>query len=188
MAHKLPQNVRVQLKTLTFAKAEEIGYGTRSRTENGAFLDSLAADPAIGGVLKQYMPASAVRTYIKDGILNAYAKAKVREKVAEVSLPSIVYDLYGSAAAEIGVALDTHILRDSNDVIYAIHFGTYLKWETALRKLLEYVVSNECAQEAKDQMKLCLVLTVASGEMSFGDQQQVEEALDYIGVKVFFIK
>ena len=49
MAVKLPNDVSKPIKKLIFARADEFEYGSRSRTENGAFLNSLAEDPQIGG-------------------------------------------------------------------------------------------------------------------------------------------
>ena len=118
MAVKLPADVRKTIKKLVFARADEFGYGSRSRTENGAFLTSLVEDPQIGGTLKLYMSEIAVRTYIKDGVLNAYAKAEVRKKLNHVSLEYVIRQVYHVEASELGHLDQTHIYRsESNDLI-----------------------------------------------------------------------
>lgn len=188
MAVKLPNDVSKPIKKLIFARADEFEYGSRSRTENGAFLNSLAEDPQIGGKLLQYMPANAVRTYIKDGVLNAYAKAEVRKKLNHVSLETVVQNVFGVSAGMVGKINTTYIYRSENNDVFLIQSGTYLKWETALRKLLECVASNDSITDKANSVRLCLLLAVSSGEMSFGDQQQLEAALAYIGVSVYFAK
>ncbi len=188
MAVKLPSDVSKTIKTLTFARADEFGYGSRSRTENGAFLNSLVDDPEIGGKLRDYMPADAVRTYIKDGVLNAYAKAEVRKKLNHISLETVIRNLFNTEAHSVGKINSTHIYRSEENDVYLIQSGTYLKWETALRKLLECVAANDNIQNQANSVHLCLLLAVSCGEMSFGDQSQLEKALKYIGVRVFFAK
>ena len=187
MPVKLPHDVSTKIKALVFAKADKFGYGSRTRTENGFFINSLVEDPEIGGVLGQYMRENQVRTYIKDGVLNAYAKAEVRKKLNRISLESVVLQVYHMEAGEVGKSGQTSIYRSASNDLFLIHTGTYLKWETALRKLLECVAANDKISEA-NSVNLCLLLTVSSGEMTFADQQQLEKALDYIGVKVYFAR
>ena len=188
MAVKLPAEVSKEIKRLTFEKADAFVYGSRSRTENGAFINSLVEDSEIGGRLREYMPANAVRTYIKDGVLNAYAKALVRKKFNSVSLETVIDRVYGVSAKSVGSINGTHIYRSDDNSIYLINLGTYLKWETALRKLLECVACNTHITEQAKSVNLCLLLAVSNGEMSFGDQQQIERALHYINVKVYFAR
>lgn len=186
MAIKLPSHVSKEIKKLVFAKADEYCYCSRSRNENGAFLDSLVSDPTIGGVLKQYISDDAVRTYIKDGVLNAYSKAVVRKKLNQVSFKSVIQDLYHVEVSEIGKIDQTSLFRSEENEFFLIHTGTYLKWETALRKLLECVATNDNITTDASAVRLCLLITVSNGEVTFSDRAQLRKALDYIGVKVSF--
>ena len=188
MANKLPPDIRKAIQKRVFAKADEFGYGARSRTENGAFLNTLAEDAEIGGILREYMSENAVRTYIKDGVLNAYAKAEVRKKLNHITNEVVIKKIYNTDAYEVGKNNQTCIYRDSNKAFYLIHSGTYLKWETALRKLLECVASADTIKKDAETINLCLVLTVSNGEITFADQELLEKALDYIHVKVYFAR
>lgn len=188
MANKLPPDIRKTIQKRVFAKADEFGYGARSRTENGAFLNTLAEDAEIGGILREYMSENAVRTYIKDGVLNAYAKAEVRKKLNHISNEAVIKRVYNVDTCEVGKKNQTCVYRDSNNAFYLIHTGTYLKWETALRKLLEYVASADAIKNNAASINLCLILTVSNGEITFADQELLEKALDYIHVKVFFAR
>lgn len=188
MAIKLPSDVRKAIKKLVFERADKFGYGSRSRTENGAFINSLVEDPEIGGRLKQYMREETVRTYIKDGVLNAYAKAEVKKKLSNINIETVIRNVYNTEAREVGKLEQTYIMRNDANDVFLIHTGTYLKWETALRKLLEFVASpNTMIAQAKS-VNLCLLLTVSNGELTFADQSHLEKALDYIGVKVYFAR
>ena len=186
MAVKLPPEIGKTIKKLVFTKADDFGYGSRSRKENSAFLNSLAEDPEIGGKLQLFMRENQVRTYIKDGILNAYAKAEVRKKLNRISLETVIRQVYYVEAKEIGKVNQTCVYRSDNNDVYLVHTGTYLKWETALRKLLECVAATDSIVEKANTVNLCLLLTVGNGEMTLADQKQLEKALRYIGVKVYF--
>ena len=188
MAVRLPIDVRKAIKKLVFSRADEFGYGSRSRVENGAFLDSLAEDPEIGGKLRLYMRENQVRTYIKDGVLNAYAKAEVRKKLNHISLEAVIQQIYHVDAKEIGKVKQTCVYRSNANDIYLIHTGTYLKWETALRKLLECVAATDSIVERANTVSLCLLLSVGIGEMTLADEKQLEKALEYIGVRVYFAR
>ena len=188
MPIRLPTDIRKKLRKTVYEKAEEFGYGSRSRAENGAFINSLAEDPEIGGVLRLYMPESSVRTYIKDGILNAYAKAEVRKKLNHITIETVIQRVYHVEASEVGKVNQTCIYRSESNDAFLVHTGTYLKWETALRKLLECVAANDNILEQANSVSLCLLLTVGNGEMTHSDQMQLEKALAYIGVKVYFAR
>lgn len=188
MANKLPKEISKAVKERIFARADAVEYACQSRTENGVFLDSLTNDPKIGGVLREYMPQSDVRTYIKDGVLNAYSKEVVRKKLNKVSFDSVIQRTFGVDAQPVGRIKEARIYRDQDNHAYLLHSGTYLKWETALRKLLECIASNPQLDDNSQEVHLCLVLAVSNGEMSFGDQEQIQKALQYIGVRVYFVR
>ena len=104
-----------------------------------------------------------------------------------MSAESVIAALYHTKVTKVATIKETKIFRSNDNCSYLVTFGTYLKWETALRKALECVQASSKVKEASS-VHLCLVLAVCNGEMSFGDQKQIEGALEYIGVKVFFVK
>ena len=83
MPKTLPADKQRRIKKLIFSRADQFGYATSGRIENGRFLDQLVNDPEIGGVLKEYMEKERVRTYIKDGVLNAYTKQLTRNALTQ---------------------------------------------------------------------------------------------------------
>ena len=84
MANSLPKNVQTEIRKAVYKKAEEFGYMECGRIESGRFIDTLVEDPEVGCVLIEYLPKERVRTYIKDGVLNAYAKNLTKKALARV--------------------------------------------------------------------------------------------------------
>lgn len=188
MANKIPKNVSKEVRRVAYAKCEAYGYSSRSRTENTTFMNSLVDFPEIGGRLREYMTGEEVRTYIKDTILNAYAKAIVKHKLDSTEPLDVIKALYSETAAYVAKKEDTHIYRAVSGKMYVVQAGTLLKWETALRRALECVAGTPSLYENCETTGICLVLAVTNDELSYGDQCQIETALGLVGVKVFFAK
>jgi hypothetical protein len=62
-------------------------------------MNSLVDSPEIGGRLREYMTGEEVRTYIKDTLLNAYAKAIVKRKLSCTEPLAVINALYGETTA-----------------------------------------------------------------------------------------
>ncbi|EFB9761459.1 hypothetical protein FA678_23300, partial [Escherichia coli] len=79
MSNLIPDKIAKSIKQTVYNEADKVNYLSRTRTENGNFLAQLVSMPSVGGKLSQYMRKDAVRTYIKDAILNRYSKDKTGE-------------------------------------------------------------------------------------------------------------
>jgi hypothetical protein len=55
----------------------------KSRVDNGEFMENLMGHREVGVVLSQYMAKGAIKTYIKDAVLNRYMKDKKGEVLSE---------------------------------------------------------------------------------------------------------
>ena len=77
--------------------------------------------------------------------------------------------------------------EEDSSSVYIVHFGTLLKWETALRKALEYVASTDHIREMDFQAKICLALVVQTDELTDADKVHIKTALGLIDVKVIFV-
>ena len=186
MAKSLPTALQRKIRSTVFARADEYGYAARGRIENGAFMDDLIADPEIGGCLKEYMEERKVRTYIKDGILNAYTKEKAKEIQAQHTSSSIVKKIYGMNAEEIAIQGNISVCCSAGKDIFVISPGTVLKWETALRKALEYVVNLPDATRASNNIHICIKLAVINHDITSGDKKQIQASLALIGATAYF--
>jgi hypothetical protein len=179
-----------KIKKAIYKKADEFGYMTSGRIESGRFMDELVDDPDIGGVLKEYMTKERIRTYIKDGVLNAYTKAKNRSALSTTTPEATVENLFSLSASIIqrcnGKNSGVFVLRAENGSIFVVSSGTTLKWETALRKALELIAREPRLSVEGKTPFICLQLSEASQELTEADRNHIRTALNAIGVKAVF--
>jgi hypothetical protein len=136
---KINKETAEELKKTIFRKADEFGFTSRSRSENGRFMDELVEDPKIGGILSNYIQKQKIRTYIKDGILNQYTKLRKKQILSQDKSETIINTLYNEIVSLIQRENDVYVYRSENNKIFILSEGTELKWETALRKALDAV-------------------------------------------------
>lgn len=188
MTESLPENVREHIREQIYELADKANYLAQGRIANGQFMVSLVSNPSIGGVLVEYMPADRVKTYIKDAVLNRYAKEK--RALAQESYPTeeLIAESFG-ASAEIAnqgsVALYKSIERDNSYCV--VGNGTSDKWETALRHALTYIAALPEETQQQD-IHIALRCTSPRGRMSMSDKDRTRKALDQIGVKYYCIE
>lgn len=187
MANKLPKNIAEQLRLKIYERADEYGYANRSRTENSHFMDDLLDDPEIGGVLKAYYQRERIRTYIKDAVLNTYMKARNREMIEAQDISEVLKCVFSAEAEEIqSLNNDTSLHRTENGELIVVSRGTYIKWETALRKALESIGKSQFLLDNKDVTKICLLLAVKNGEATEADKKFIRNVLSVVNVGVYF--
>ena len=149
-------------------------------------MDTLVNDPNIGGVLVNYMPKERVRTYIKDAILNAYTKVKVRE-IQQANDPiQIIHRVYDVEQPTFQYKNDIVACYSFNEKVFIIGSGTVLKWETALRKALEFIARTPQISAEGLSLSICLKLAVINDDITEGDRTQITNALAAVGVQVCF--
>jgi hypothetical protein len=190
MATVLSKEMATLIKTNVYTKANEFGYSTRSRTENHQFLDSLVEAPEIGGVLCDFMAKEKVRTYIKDGILNAYAKQFTKNALDEVSPTDAIQQIYGVSSSIIhqctGKDARVSVSRSKEGQIFVVSGGTILKWETALRKALELIAKMPGLSVDGKTPEICLHLVAINNSLTVADKNHITTALAAVGIKAIF--
>jgi hypothetical protein len=186
MAKSLPTSLQRKIRAAVFARADEYGYAARGRLENGAFMDELIEDPEIGGVLSEYMEGPKIRTYIKDGVLNAYTKKKNKEIQCQHTPSAIVKKMYGKEASKIDEHGNICVCCSAGKDIFIISEGTVLKWETALRKALEYTARLPEATRSANNIHICIKLAVINQELTSGDKKLIRSALSLVDASVYF--
>ncbi|EIH0504556.1 hypothetical protein LGG32_004558, partial [Escherichia coli] len=132
MSNLIPDKIAKSIKQTVYNEADKVNYLSRTRTENGNFLAQLVSMPSVGGKLSQYMRKDAVRTYIKDAILNRYSKDKTGEAkpndVEEIILETFKID---ACLIEDNSKNKTSLYYgDNGNKIIVVADGTVLKWET----------------------------------------------------------
>lgn len=187
---KLPRNIQAKVKKAVFEKADEFGYMESGRIANGRFIDTLVDEPMVGQVLIEYMPKERVRTYIKDGILNAYAKEFTKKVLAVIDPEKTIEATYGVKASVIqtckGKQKGVYVLRSEAEKIYVVSGGTVLKWETALRKALEIIANEPKLIIDNVSPAICLQLSLLGQSLTEADKTHMISALDAVGVKAKF--
>ncbi|MBS3986231.1 MAG: hypothetical protein KGZ66_11605 [Selenomonadales bacterium] len=187
MPKALPTGVAAQLKRAVFKKADLHGYALKGRVENGRFMDDLVNDPEIGGIIGEYVAADKVRVYIKDGILNAYTKRKAEQVLRGHDPVQVIRSTFG--AGEVAIVENKGEIvvgRSSDGRFFIVGRGTVLKWESALRKVLEYIARLKRNHVDENYPSICLQLAVINYGITEGDKNQITRALMAVGVKVYF--
>ncbi|MNP25286.1 hypothetical protein D3C76_1180840 [compost metagenome] len=147
-------------------------------------------DPEVGGVLKEYMSREKIRTYIKDGVLNAYTKTRTKKILAAKSATDTVAQIYSVSSDIIqeGKGKDSGltVCRSEDGCVFVISEGTVLKWETALRKALELIAREPGLTINGKTPSICLHLAFVSQDITDGEKKHICTALDAISVKARF--
>lgn len=182
----IPADVRKSIRKTVFARADDYDYMRRSRPENQRFIQSLTNDPLVGGRLADFMPREKVRTYIKDAILNAYAKTKNYENQSINYLQEISNAL-GSDAELIEAGGSTRtpliIAKTQDGRLVVAKVGTVLKWETAVRHVAESLV-NSNASNAKGEIVRMILLRGDGAGINGGDANLLRRAAQVLGFHV----
>ncbi len=185
MSNKIPQNVAKAIKDIVFAEADKADYLAMTRIDAGAFMDGLAARLDVGGVIAKYIKQNGVRHYIKDGILNRYSKDQTK-----VAMPSdmkpIVKSIYKfdveESHNETKLCLYKSVTPERANEYVVISEGTFLKWETALRKALLFTSGKPFSETAKE-VHILLLLFAQHRPLTQPDKQHLETALARCGAK-----
>ncbi|MDR2970850.1 MAG: hypothetical protein LBU83_02805 [Bacteroidales bacterium] len=190
MAKVLTSEQKNAIKKIVFEKANNFGYVASSRYDSGRFMDELVDDIEVGGILKQYMPKERIRTYIKDGILNAYKKELVKKALADTSPTDIIQSVYGIQSSVIqectGKNTGVSVSCSDDGRIFVISGGTVLKWETALRKALELISRQPKLLTNNTALSICLHLVAGNKDLTDGDKKHIIDALTAVGIEVLF--
>jgi len=187
---KIPPKIRKDIINAVCKKADAHDYTHRDRVENGIFMENLVKDPEIGGRLSEYKNKSELKTYIKDGILNRYAKDKTALELS-TDTTGLIRKIYaqGSILIEEGHGKDSRLSlhRLDNGDLLIVTGGTLLKWETALRKALDFIAKAPGLPPENSTLSVLIVLATSGRILTEGDKKLLNDALDFIGVKVVLV-
>jgi len=183
----LPDKVRKVVKESVYKKADDFCYMHKSRVESGVFMENLVRDPEVGLVLAEYMNRGALKTYIKDAILNRYMKDKKRTWLPSkpdqiIPLMRKIYEQDASIIYHHGG--DIFLFRLDNGDLVLIAQGTLLKWETALRKALEFLAKSPGLPPTTGRLHTLLNIAILGLPFTEADRTHLVTALGYVGVKL----
>lgn len=187
MSNIIPEKVAKNVKQTVYLEADKVNYLSRSRTENGIFLAQLVSMPTVGGKLSQYMRKDAIRTYIKDAILNRYSKDKTGEAKPD-DLCLIISQIFGLEAQLIEENSKTKtslFYAEGGMHVIVVADGTVLKWETALRKALVLVASTPLTERCETTVSILLTLFARHQKVSPSDEKCIQKALSICNAKAY---
>jgi hypothetical protein len=178
----MPRKVMLEIRERIFNVLDEKEYMSTKRKRSGEIMDSLVSDPAIGARIAEYYGKERVRTYIKDAVLNRYTKE--RTKAPDDWTPFIV-ELFGAECSQVATSNGVRVFRSQDGKIFVGSHGRLLKWETALRKLLEYrAVNAKALLDHGKMVESCLILMSGGAPQTAADADLLRSALANINVKV----
>lgn len=76
MAARLPTKVREDVARAILGRAVDLHWEELTFQERSAAYSDWVLDPAIGGVIAEYVPADRIRLWIKDGPIKEYQRAR----------------------------------------------------------------------------------------------------------------
>lgn len=187
MSNKVPVKIAKEIKDRVFEEADRRHYLARSRQDNGKFLDQLVLKEDVGGLLSKYIKKSEVRTYIKDAILNRYSKDKILAERPRDFAPIIEENFNLEACLlERENKSNVSLFKSSNNHSYVVVAdGTYLKWETALRKALLYIASKPFSSKADCEIHILLSLFARHQKICPSNRKQLRKALEKCDAKAY---
>lgn len=182
---KVPKVIHSELLEKVITLADREGCLTNTRPQNKAFMDRLASDPQIGGILAEFMADEEVRVYIKDSLLNKYSKIKRKKTKGEIQ--ELVKDYVKEEISPIEIKGDIFLYRKcSTGQCLIVAKGTFQKWETAIRKVLLYIAGRPLLTKEAGIQKLIL-LTTAGVPLCIGEEDLLRKALKAIGFEVLVV-
>lgn len=186
MPNSIPKAKLETIRSKTFAILEERQYLSQSRKENGKLMDELVDHPEIGGIVAGYMPKAAVKTYIKDALINAYSK---RENAKSFSIDVVETRLSaheGSPVHLIEGSCNKKVLflRANNGTLIVAGVGLISKWETALRKALEFIERAPKLPPMTGELKMYLLLSMKGKTLTESEKAHISNTLSLINVSV----
>lgn len=183
VAKIIPSNIKSLVEDRCFELLDEWRYLNRSRIENGRFMDQLVEHRDVGKKLQDFIDAAATRKYIKDVIVNKYAKKKrVMPREIDGVLKVITTDLL----EEIDWVEEDHLSlhRANYGLLIVTARTTFVKWETGLRKILLYVNLKPVLRDPTQNVTKVLAVFEHSSDVNETDRNELGSALGMIGVRV----
>jgi len=184
MSVNIPDPLRQTIFDAAFRELDAFQYLTKTRTENAALLDRMVDHPDIGVKLRGHIPNERVRTYIKDTIINRYAKVRTE-------LPQDIDKYLKEICADDFYKIDylardnVSLHRTSKNSYYAVARSKrgHTSWPIALRNLLFYLARlPECPPKGCTELVKVLIIFCHGVSMNSGDKEIVDNALSHADV------
>lgn len=187
MSSFLPKHIETKIKDYVYTLADNHNYLSAGKSDNGQFMDRLVSDPQAGKLLEPFMGRDRIRTYIKDAILNRYTKQR-RKQSKPSELDSFFSEKLGVKCHEIESVREITFFRCDTGGHFT-HIvsvdGTYMKWETALRKALLFAGNKPFSSNVGNKILVHLNLFTPN-PVTESDKKAIRKGLKIIGAECDF--
>ncbi|MBW5470993.1 hypothetical protein GPJ61_24585 [Brevibacillus formosus] len=180
----VPDTIRNEILNKIYELADQEGYLTNNRVDNAAFMGRLLSNPDIGGTLDAFMPKEKVRVYIKDSMLNRYAKD--RRSVTLEKLLCVLAEVFQQPVSLVDTNNDVSLCNTESGFYIVVTIGSYTKWETALKKILLYIGKTSLINQDREFKKI-IVISTGGVPMPTGEEEVLKRALSEVGVGVLVL-
>ena len=189
MSAIIPNSIRDNIRTLVYNLADEFGYMQKSRTENALLMEQLISNPDVGGLLKDYISKETIKTYIKDAVLNRYSKERNRQTIP-LQREGLIKAAFKVDSLEVeanrGKTISFHRDTSKSKSYIVVAVGTYVKWETALKKALEYMAKCPCLDDKESCCCILLLLATSGRSLPQSDKAHLQKSLLFARAKAHF--
>lgn len=190
MATTIPKDKLKLIRQRTFEELDRANYSKSSRPDNTTLIENMLQNPEIGGIIGQYYSKERIRTYIKDSLLNLYAKRqKKSQRPTQDMLMKFCAQKYlvGNFATVPSGDKEVQLLKAAQSPIYVLIVeGTLLKWESALRKGLLYAAAHPLGHNAQNTVHILLSIFMGGVPMTPSDKKVLGLALSRAGADAYF--
>jgi hypothetical protein len=189
MAIKIPHDKVDLIRRRVYEELDKAKYLASSRTDNAILLENLCANPNIGGIVGLYYPKERIRTYIKDAVINRYAKEHKRTQrpafEKQIEFCSKKY-LVGTFLPLNSGDKKVILMKAAESPIFVVIVeGTLLKWESALRTGLLFVASRPIGANPQSIVHIVLSLFIGGVSVTPSDKKLLAKALARAGADVY---
>lgn len=190
MSNRPPKDVADRVKLAGYRLLIEGNYLSNNRVENGQLLNTLVSHVEVGKVLSEYMSTEQVRTYIKDTIINRYAKD---ETAKGLSLSNVLSCIAEAENCQVECLEDARkksnaiLLKKATGAVIAAGIGTVSKWETAVRRVLEFIERSPGLPPNDGAIITYVIISCAGKSIAQSDKAQIVRVLRLIDIKVLFV-
>ena len=190
MSVRIPKDVMISIREQVYKILDEVQYLSQDRKENGKVMERLVADPDIGGRIAEYVGKARIKTYIKDAVINRYAKERTRPPT---DLSSILEDVYGAKYLPLVLSKgrsDVSVFRSESGSIAVVCCGRLLKWESALRRLIEFLgqKGEKLRIQSPERPDMLLILMSGGKVIPDSDRTLLEKNLAIVNVRATILK
>lgn len=169
---KVPPKVKERIFGKVVELADSHGYLRQKRPANGRFIESLVANPEIGGKLVEYLDKIRVKSYVSDCLIKDY----VRQKKPAAADPETVIPETFKGAVFVEQRRGISKFAFSGSWILAT-CCTFKHWEIGVKKLA--LAASQFRADVKAPKMLLLVHM--EGHTNTGDKKQMESAIKLLG-------